>query len=101
MKKFLILGLSLILLSAVASAQQADGRHLRRNHLTQNFRNDELNRPERHQLRRDHFRYRVMQHRARRDGYVGSIERRHLHRMRKHNRMEAYRFRHNRFHRVI
>jgi len=102
MKKILILSLSLVLLSAAASAQQDNvGDHFRRHRIERGFNNHQLTRPERHQLRRDHVRYRIAQHRARRDGFVGPIERRRLHKMRNHNRREPFRFRHNRRHRVI
>ena len=102
MKKILILSLSLVLLSVAASAQQDNvGDHLRRHRIERSFNNHQLTRPERHQLRRDHFRYKIAQHRARRDGFVGPVERRKLHKMRRHNLHETYRLRHNRRHRVI
>lgn len=101
MKKILILGLSLILISVAASAQRDDvGERYRRHQLRQSFGN-ELTRPERHQLRKDNLRYKIAQHRSRRDGYVGPVERRRLHKMRVQNRRELYRFKHNRSHRVI
>jgi hypothetical protein len=102
MKKILILSLSLVLLSVAASAQQDNvGERFRRHRVERSFNNHQLTRSERHQLRRDHFRYKIAQHRARRDGFVGPIERRRLHKMRRHNRHEMFRFRHNRRHRVI
>jgi len=100
MKKIFILALSLVFISAAASAQKDDlGDRYRRHRMEQGFRDGQLTRPERHQFHRDQFRYRIAQHRARRDGRVGPIERRRLHKMRMHNRRELYRFRHNRFHR--
>jgi hypothetical protein len=102
MKKIFILGLSLIFLSVAASAQQDNiGDRFRRHRVEHDFNNGQLTRPERHQLRKDHFRYKVAQRRAHRDGFVGPIERRRLYKMRRHNRHESFRFRHNRLHRVI
>ena len=102
MKKILILSLSLVLLSAAGSAQQDDaGDRFRRHRFTNGFHNGQITRPERHQLRKDHFRYKMTQHRGRKAGFVGPIERRRLHKMRRHNRHEMFRFKHNRRHRVI
>lgn len=102
MKKILVLSLSLVLLSVAASAQQDNvGDRFRRHRVERGFNNEQTTRPERHQLRRDHFRYKIAQHRARRDSFVGPIERRRLHKMRNHNRHEMFRYRHNRGHRVI
>ncbi|MBK5272054.1 MAG: hypothetical protein JJE22_13670 [Bacteroidia bacterium] len=98
MKKFITLGLSLVILSVAASAQQASGENFRRNRTTHKFSHDEIARPERHQLQKDRVRYKVAQHRARKDGHVGPLERRRLQNIRKHNRHDLYRFRHNRFH---
>ncbi|HKB44860.1 MAG TPA: hypothetical protein VKC90_10740 [Chitinophagaceae bacterium] len=102
MKKILVLSLSLVLLSVAASAQQDNvGNRTRRHRVERGFNNEQITGPERHQLRRDHFRYKIAQHRARRDGFVGPIERRRLHKMRNHNRHEMFRYKHNRRHRVI
>ena len=102
MKKILILSLSLVLLSVAASAQRDDvGDRFRKHRVEHGFSNGQLTRPERHQLHRDHLRYKVARHRASRDGFVGPIERKRLHKIRRHNRHELFRFRHNRVHRVI
>jgi len=104
MKKFITLGLSLIILSVAASAQQASGENFRRNRNTHKFSHSEITRPEMLQLQKDRFRFKRAQHRALRDGRVGPLERRRLHNIRKHNRHDLYRFRHNKFrrhHRVI
>lgn len=104
MKKFIILGLSLVILSVAASAQQASGENFRKHRGVRQFSHNEITRPEMLQLKKDHFRYKNAQHRALRDGRVGPIERRRLHHVRKHNRHDLYRFRHNKFqrhHKVI
>lgn len=102
MKKMFILGLSLIVLSAVASAQQDNvGDRFRRHRITNGFHSYQLTRPEVRQLHRDRLHYKIAQRRAHRNGFVGPIERMRLHKMRVHDRRELYRFRHNRHNRVI
>ena len=100
MKKILALGLVLTLVSFAASAQRVEDRG-KRYRMEQRFNDRQFSRPERFKLRNDIFRYRIQQRRARRDGFVGPMERRRLMMMRKHNRREAFRFRHNRSRRVI
>ena len=102
MKKILFLGFILTLIFSVsASAQITEGRHLRHQREMQGFRSGELNRFEMRRLHHDEFRYHMARRRAHRDGRVSPFERRHLNKMRRHDRRELYRFRHNRFHRVI
>ncbi|MES1220888.1 MAG: hypothetical protein ABUT20_35635 [Bacteroidota bacterium] len=99
MKKIVFFGFLLIALSTVASAQQASGENFRRHRFSHKFNNAEITRPERLHLQADHYRYKRAEHRARRDGFVGPVERRRLHNMRKHNRHEMFRSKHNRLHR--
>ena len=102
MKKILFFGLILTLVFSVsASAQIADGRHFRHHREMQSFRHGELNRYELKRLHQNEFRYRMARRRAYRDDLVTPFERRRLHQMRRHDRHESYRFRHNRFRRVI
>jgi hypothetical protein len=95
MKKLLTLGLALILISAMASAQKEPGDRFRRHRIERGFRHGQINRPERFQLRKDEFRYNMAQRNARRDGFVGPMEHRRLYKMRRHDRREAFLFRHN------
>ena len=102
MKKILFLGLILTLVFSVsASAQIADGHRFRHQREMQGFRRGELNRFELRRLHHDEFRYRMARRTAHHDGRVTPFERRRLNHMRRHDRRELYRFRHNRFHRVI
>ncbi len=101
MKKFLIFSLILLLFSVAAPAQRGSGDRFRRHPMTNGFNNGQLSRPERFQLRKDQFRYKIAQRRARRDGNITPFERRRLHRMKRHERIELYRFRHNSRRRVI
>ena len=100
MKKILAIGLVLTLVSFAASAQRIPDRG-KRFRMEQRFNDRQLIRPERLKLRNDMLRYRMTQRRAHRDGFVGPMERRRLMMMRQHNRRELFRFRHNRFRRVI
>ena len=101
MKKIIFLGLVLVLLSAMASAQQGSRDHFRRHRIAQGFSNAQINRPERFQLRKEQFRYKVAQRNAHRDGFVSPMEHRKLCKMRRHDRREVFLFRHNGRNRVI
>ena len=101
MKKIITLGLVFVLISAVASAQKEPGNNIRRHRVERDFRHDRINRPERFELRKNEFRYNMAQRNARRDGFVGPMERRRLYKMRRHDRREVYQFRHNGRNRVI
>ena len=100
MKKIIAIGLVLTLVSFAASAQRIQDRG-KRYRMEQRFNDRQLIRPERFKLRNDVLRYKIAQRKSRRDGFVGPMERRRLMMMRQHNRRELFRFRHNRFRRVI
>jgi hypothetical protein len=101
MKKILFLGLILTLFAAAASAQVTDRHRFRHQRETQSYHRGELNRPELRRLHQDRVRYKIARRRAHRDGTVSPFERRRLNKIRKHNRHELYRFRHNNHRRVI
>ena len=86
MKKILSIMLVLALVSVSASAQ---------------FHGDRLNRHERLELRRDIGRERFVTRESRRDGVVGPLERRRIHRAKCATRRDAFRFRHNGRNRII
>ena len=89
MKKLLTLGIAFVLTAAVASAQSSEK-------LTDHGRRKgDITRLEHRKMKNDHERLHRMEKRAHRDGKVGPRERRNLHKMRKHNRHQAYRFKHN------
>jgi hypothetical protein len=101
MKKILFLGLILTLFAVAASAQVTDRHRFRHQREIQSYHRGELNRPELKRLHQDRFRYKVARRRAHRDGIVTPFERRRLHKVRKHNRHELSRFRHNQHRRLI
>lgn len=102
MKKILFLGFILtLILSVSAQAQIADGGRTRHQREVRAYRHGELNRTERRRLHHDEFRINAARRRAHHDGRVSPYERRRLNKMKRHHRHEAYRFRHNRMHRVI
>ncbi|HEV8283494.1 MAG TPA: hypothetical protein VGQ09_04250 [Chitinophagaceae bacterium] len=101
MKKIFFLGLILTLFAAAASAQQTNGNHFRHQRETRSLHRGELNRYELRRLHQDNLRYKIARRRAHRDGIVTHFERRRLNKMRKHERRELYRLRHNNHHRVI
>lgn len=100
MKKILSISFVLILISASVSAQKLSD-NIRRQHVREGFKSGQITRPERTELRKDAIRYKAVKHHARKDGKITPRERKRLHTMRKHNRHETFRFKHNRHHRVI
>ena len=100
MKKILLFTLVLTLISAVSFAQQASG-NIRKHSVRQGYHNGDITRPERNELRKDAGKYRISKHHARKDGKVTPRERKRLHKMRKHTRHDAFRFKHNRHRRHI
>ena len=76
MKKLVTLGLILFLFSAAASAQNGIRTSRNRNSL-----DGQYTRMERLQLQRDAVRYRMARHHAQRDGRIGPLEKRRLHKM--------------------
>ena len=101
MKKYLSLGLILIVLSVTASAQQRPAERFHRHRIHQGFRQGEITRHERLELRKNAFRYEVAQRRARRDGVITPFEQRRLHHLKRNDHREAFRYRHNDRRRVI
>jgi len=100
MKKLLALTFILMSFSFATSAQVIRER-VQKHRIREGFRNGQLTRPERFELRKDQFRYQNMQHRVHRDGIVTPIERRRLHKQKAENRREQFRYMHNRQRRVI
>jgi hypothetical protein len=100
MKKLLLLSIVALLLTATVFAQRA-GDRTRRHNVREGFRSGQLTRAERFDLRKDQVRYRHMQHRAHRDGVVTPMERKRLYHKKVQNRREAFRYKHNRRHRLI
>jgi len=101
MKKITLLSLILILFSVAASAQQGSVNRFRKHRVTQGFNNGQITRPERVHLRNDVIRLRMVQRNAKRDGVITPIEKRRIHKMKRHTRHDAFRFRHNGRNRVI
>jgi len=101
MKKIFFLGLILTLFSVVASAQVTEGQRFRHQREMRSSHRGELNRYELRRLHQGEFRYKMSRRRAHRDGIITPFERRRIHKMRRHQRHELYRFRHNNRHRVI
>jgi len=101
MKKIFFLGLILVLFSVAASAQQTNGRHFRHQREMRSFHRGEVNRFESRRLHHDELQYKMARRRAYRDGSFNRFERRRLGKMRRHERHELYRFRHNNDRRVI
>jgi hypothetical protein len=94
MKKLFLLGVIVTLLATSASAQR-DGDRTQRQRIERGSNNRQLTRPEKFRLQRDRAHIKIERHRALRDGRINHAERRRLHKMRRHERRETIRFRHN------
>jgi hypothetical protein len=100
MKKLVTLSLLVLLMSTAVSAQIRSDR-FRRQRITHGFSNGQITRPERLELRKDQFRYRIAERKAHRDGRVTPLERRRLQAIKRDNRRELFRFKHNNRRRII
>lgn len=101
MKKIFSIVVILLLLSGAAMAQRGPGDRIKRHRVAQGFNDGRITRVERFQLHRDVTRYRMAERRARRDGAFTPHERRRVHALKAKTRRDAFRFQHNRRHRVI
>lgn len=100
MKKLLTISLILLFISFSAMAQQGRENY-RRHAIREGIRSGQLTRPELRELYKDELRYNQYRRRAQFDGFVSPYERLRLHKMKVHNRREAFWFRHNRHRRLI
>jgi hypothetical protein len=101
MKKIVSISIVLLLLSAATFAQRRTGENIRRHYVRQGLSNGQITRGERFELRKDVLRYKAAERHIRRDGKITPLERRRLHKMKQHTRRDAFRFKHNRRHRII
>ena len=100
MKKIFVLG-AIITLFAVSASAQVGSDRIERQRIERGFNSGQLTRPEKFRLQRDEFRYRHEKRRAFRDGKLNRYERKRLMRMKRHERRETFRFRHNGRRRLI
>ena len=101
MKKILILGLCVVLLTTVAGAQARPGDRFRHQRIREGFRDGQINRAERFRLHRNEARFRIARKHARRDGVVSPMERRRMLKMKRHQRHEIFRYKHNNRRRIM
>ena len=101
MKKILIFSIILLLASMIGVAQQIPSDRIPNFRVERGFNNDRLTRMERFRIRNDQFRYKITQRRALRDGVITPGERRKLTHMKRQNRFQIFRLKHNRRLRVI
>ena len=101
MKKILALSLAIVVFSVAASAQGGPESRFRKARLQRGFTSGQINRPERRELGKDAFHYKMLQNNARRDGVITPFERRRLHRARCESRRDLFRFKHNGRRRLI
>jgi hypothetical protein len=100
MKKLIFLSLMFSALALGASAQIRESR-IDRHRAEHGYREGQLNRMEMYSLGQDHRRVEMAKRRAHRDGFVAPFERRRIQHLKREQRSDAFRYRHNRFRRVI
>jgi hypothetical protein len=100
MKKLIVLTLVALGFAGIATAQRA-GERLRRHSVRNGFENRQLTRPERFELRKNETRYKMAERKSRRNGIVSPVERRKLKGMKRHNKANTFRYKHNIRRRVI
>lgn len=101
MKKIVLASVAFLLMSAAVMAQSGPGDRMLKHRTEQGFRDGRITRGERFELRKDATRYKMAERNARRDGRVTPYERRRIHALKARTRHDAFRFRHNRRHRII
>lgn len=99
MKKIFFLGLVFALFTTASFAQQ--GRLADHQRIRQGFATGQLSRGEKFKLQKNNHRYHQAKRKAFRDGRVSPMEKRKLHTMKRHDRRETFRFRHNDRRRII
>jgi hypothetical protein len=98
----MFLGVVLTLVFSVsASAQVTEGKRNHHQREVRSYRHGDLNRYESKRLHHDELRHKAARRRSFHDGRMSPYERRHLSKMRRHERRELHRFRHNRSHRHV
>lgn len=100
MKKILILSAVLTLFIMSASAQGPRDR-VRRERIERSFDKGQLTRTEKFRLQKNRLEYKGERRRALRDGRVSPSERRRLHNLKRHDRREMFRLKHNGRRRLI
>ncbi|MFI5133387.1 MAG: hypothetical protein ACHQEB_03570 [Chitinophagales bacterium] len=95
MKKIFTLSLILALVTVAASAQQGRNDRIRKYRMEQGFNGGRSARPERFQMRKEQFRNRIAQRKARGNRFAGPRVRRRIMMMRRHGRRQPGFYRNN------
>ena len=95
MKKLLLFGLLLSMISFTASAQTRPAERVKKQRVVKNYKDGNLTKGEVVHMKRDHRRHNVAKKRAVSDGKITPIERRRLAKMRKHERRQFVRMKNN------
>lgn len=101
MKKILYTAIAVLFISVAASAQKSSGDRILKHRVAEGFQKGDINRGERHQLRKDGAHYKMTKKNVRKDGKVTPRERKRVHNLKAKTRHDAFRFKHNRRKRVI
>lgn len=94
MKKIFFLGIAFALFTVAASAQTGKPA-FQRHRIEQGFKKGQLTRGEKFRLQKNQSRYHHARRNAFRDGRLTSMEKRRLYTMKRHDRREIFRYKHN------
>ena len=100
MKKIIALSVVFALFSVAAFSQKGKSI-LERERIHNGFRTGELTRAEKMKLKKNDIQYRKAYRRYAKDGHLSRGEKRKLYAIKKHDRRETFRFRHNDRKRII
>ena len=107
MKKIVLLGLTFAIFAITVSAQtgrdeiRKDRDGIRKERVDRKFKSDQLTRGEKFKLHKNDREYSRAKRHAYRDGKLNRFEKRKLTKMRKSDRRQTYRYKHNNRGRVI
>lgn len=94
MKKIIVLGVAFALFTFAASAQKGS-TDLRDKRDRKDFKTGQLTHAEKSRLQKNDFRYKKTERRFKRDGRLTPMEKRKLSYMKRHDRHDKFRFKHN------
>ncbi len=101
MKKILALGVFFALFTVAASAQRNETGLRDKQRIHRGFESGQLTRGERFKLHQNDRQYNRTERRFKHDGKLNRYEKKRLNKMKRHDRHQTFRYKHNRRHRVI
>ena len=94
MKRIIALGVFFALFTVAASAQRNDAGFKKKG-MDRRYETGQLTRGEKFKLHKNDARYHKTKRHFKRDGRISPMEKRKLYKMKRHDRRETFRYRHN------